>query len=51
MRKITKKFFVHISQTDNIIILIMGLLKHMLKILPVINMRLSLEVSEINLII
>jgi hypothetical protein len=25
MRKITKKFFVHISQTDNIIILIMGL--------------------------
>jgi hypothetical protein len=35
MRKITKKIFVHISQTDNIIILIMGLLKHMLKILPV----------------
>jgi hypothetical protein len=35
--------FVHISQTDNIIILIMSLLKHMLKILPVINMRLSLR--------
>jgi hypothetical protein len=38
-----KKIFVHISQTDNIIILIMSLLKHMLKILPVINMRLSLR--------
>jgi hypothetical protein len=37
MRKITKKIFVHISQTDNIIILIMSLLKHMLKILPVID--------------
>ena len=43
MRKITKKNFDHISQTDNIIILIMSLLKHMLKILPVINMRLSLR--------
>jgi hypothetical protein len=37
MRKITKKMFVHISQTDNISILIMSLLKHMLKILPVIT--------------
>jgi hypothetical protein len=35
MRKITKKIVVHISQTDNIIVLIMSLLKHMLKILPV----------------
>jgi hypothetical protein len=45
MRKITKKIFVHISQTDNIIIIIMSLLKHMLKILPVINMRLSLSIE------
>jgi hypothetical protein len=32
-----QEFFFHISQTDNIIILIMGLLKHMLKIMATIT--------------
>jgi DNA integrity scanning protein DisA with diadenylate cyclase activity len=50
MRKITKKIFVHISQTDNIIILSMSLLKHMLKILAILLSRvLKNQVGKIGI--